>query len=634
MPVSVWGWSKPGTVVNVKFDGQKKSAPAAADGKRMLPFILTALCLITTVIPAAAASVPPDDQRQASPGHTTYHIDPNKGDDANSGLARDQAWRSFHGVNRLRLAAGDRVEVIAPGSFDQTLMLAGDGTKEEPLKVIFAPGTYDFHPTHAYREAYQISNTNADPEGRKAVGILVAGAKHLQISGQSAVIHARGKMIHVCIDAAEDVTVDGLAFDYHRPTVSEFRVTALGDGFADLVIHKDSAYAIKDGSIAWIGEGWSETTGLAQELNPQTGRVQRRKDPLIGLKLEETAPFHIRAHGKHGMKVDHIYQIRNPHRDCAGVFTRNSRDITWKNVHFRFMHGMGIVSQFTENITFDAVTIAPDEASGRTTAAWADCIQVSGCRGKVVVKNCVFSGAHDDAVNIHGTHLRVVEQLDDRQVKVRFVHPQTFGFMAFYPGDEVEFVHWDSLATYAPNRIKTAKLLAPMEMLLTLENPLPEGIRENDVLENVTWTPEVEIRGCKVSRIPTRGFLITTRRPVLVEDNEFRATQMSAILIEDDAAGWFESGCVRDMMIRKNRFLDCGEPAVHINPRNTVANPAVHQNIRIQDNEFVLRGTTAIKAHSTTGLHITGNKIHSPAKPGGPPVIETSGCAEVVIDQK
>jgi hypothetical protein len=599
------------------------------------PHILTALCFILSVIPSAATDNSPlDDQRQASPGHTTYHIDPTKGDDANSGMARDQAWRSFRGVNRLRLAAGDRIEVIAPGAFDHSLMLAGSGTKAEPIEVRFAPGSYDIHPTDAYREAYQISNTNADPEGRKAVGILVAGVKHLRISGPDAVMRARGKMIHVCIDAAEGVMIDGLAFDYHRPTVSEFRVTALGDGFADLAIHKDSAYAIKDGSIIWKGEGWSETTGLAQELNPQTGQVKRRKDPLIGLKLEEIAPFQIRAHGKHGMKADHVYQIRNPHRDCAGAFTRNSRDITWKNVHFRFMHGMGIVSQFTENLTFDAVTIAPDQASGRTTAAWADCIQASGCRGKVLVKNCIFSGAHDDAVNIHGTHLRVVDQLPDRKIKVRFIHPQTFGFMAFHPGDEVEFVHWDSLATYGPNRAKKAELLTPMEMMLTLENPLPEDIRENDVLENVTWTPEVEIRGCKVSHIPTRGFLITTRRPVLVEDNEFRATNMSAILIEDDAAGWFESGCVRDMTIRNNRFLECGEPVVHINPRNTVPNPTVHQNIRILDNEFLMRGAAAIKAHSATNLRITGNKIHPPAKPGGPPFIDTSGCAEVVIDQK
>jgi len=165
-------------------------------------------------IPSIADNSPPADQRQASPGHTTYHIDSTKGDDANSGMARDQAWRSFRGVNRLRLAAGDRIEVIAPGSFDHTLMLAGSGTKARPIEVRFAPGSYDFYPTDAYREAYQISNTNAEPEGRKAVGILVAGAKHLRISGLDAVMHARGKMIHVCIDAAEDVMIDSLAFDY------------------------------------------------------------------------------------------------------------------------------------------------------------------------------------------------------------------------------------------------------------------------------------------------------------------------------------------------------------------------------------------------------------------------------------
>ena len=36
------------------------------------------------------------------------------------------------------------------------------------------------------------------------------------------------------------------------------------------------------------------------------------------------------------------------------------------------MHGMGLINQFSENLTFDTVAIAPDPASGRTTAAWAD----------------------------------------------------------------------------------------------------------------------------------------------------------------------------------------------------------------------------------------------------------------------
>jgi hypothetical protein len=439
-------------------------------------------------------------------------------------------------------------------------------------------------------------------------------------------------MIEVCIDACENITVSGLQFDYQRPTVSEFKVAALGDGYADLEIHKDSSYAIKEGKITWLGEGWSETTGLAQELDSATGDFQRRRDPLLDLTLEELGPYQVRARGKTDLKTGKIYQIRNPLRDCAGVFTNRSRNITWKDVRFRFLHGMGMVNQFSENLTFDSVSIAPDEASGRTTAAWADCLQVSGCRGKVIVRNCVFSGAHDDAINIHGTHLRVVERLPERQIKVRFMHSQTFGFLAFNPGDEVELVHPDTLATYGPNRVIATHQLNPKELVLTLEKPVPGEFRENDALENVTWTPEVEIRGCKISHIPTRGILVTTRRPVVIEDNTFLATHMSAILIEDDAQGWYESGCVRDMTIRNNRFIRCGEPAIHINPRNTVANDSVHRNIRIENNEFVLRGTTAVQTKSTSGLRVTGNTIRSAKELDDTKTIQTRDCAEAVIE--
>ena len=218
--------------------------------------------------------------------------------------------------------------------------------------------------------------------------------------------------------------------------------------------------------------------------------------------------------GKHDMKPQRVYQIRDTRRDCAGVFTRRSRNITWKNVKFRFLHGMGLVNQFSENLIFDSVAVAPGKTSGRTTAAWADCIQV-----------------------------------------------------------------------------------------------------------------------CRVSRIPTRGFLITTRRRVLVEDNEFRNTHMSAILLEDDARGWYESGCVRNMTIRGNRFIGCGEPVIHINPRNTVANDSVHRNIRIENNEFVLRGATSIKARSTRGLRVTGNTIYSGREADDGLSVQTSDCADVLIEK-
>ncbi|MFT6862309.1 MAG: hypothetical protein ACJAVK_000867 [Akkermansiaceae bacterium] len=574
---------------------------------------------------------PPAEKRKPSPGKTIYHIDPIKGNDDHSGLKPGLAWRTFARANQLLLAPGDRIEVIAPGAFAQTLALTGAGTAAAPIEVCFAPGRYDFHPDHAFRSIYHISNTNDDAEGRKAVGILLAGAKHVRLSGPDATIFFRGKMIEVCLDGCEDITISGLSFDYHRPTVSELQVEKIEGEYVDLKIHQDSAYKIEDGKIIWLGEGWHETGGLGQDLDPSNHRVRRVVDPLKNLSFEEIAPFHVRGRGKHRLKLEHIYQIRNPFRDCAGVFTRRSKNITWQDVHFRFLHGMGLVNQFSENLTFDTVTIAPGRKSGRTTAAWADGIQVSGCRGKLLVKDCLFSGAHDDAINIHGTYLRVVERLSDHQIKVRFMHKQTFGFMAFNPGDEVGFMHSDSMAGFQKNRVTQSRLISPVDMILTLEKAAPKTIRKTDVLENLTWNPEVEIRGCKVRRIPTRGFLVTSRGKVVIENNEFLATQMSGILIDADARGWFESGGVRDLTIRKNSFLDCGEPVVSINPQNTVPHNAVHQNIRIEENKFVLRGKTAVQAKSAKGLRVAGNRIWADEKLDAARSVKTADCADVVI---
>jgi hypothetical protein len=597
------------------------------------------MCIAACVVSGAAGCssagdmYPSRENRKLSPGGTTYYIDPGNGDDKNSGLTRKLAWRSFGRINRLLLSAGDRVEITSPGSFDQTLMLMGAGTAKSPVDISFAPGRYDFYPKRALTRKYQISNTNGSPDSGKAIGILLDDAKHFRISGPGARIVYRGKMIEVAIDRSENISISDLGFDYHRPTVSEFRIKTLGADYVDLQIHKDSQYAIENGRITWKGEGWSYQTGLGQELDLQTNKVRRLRDPLKGMKFEEIKPFLLRGSGQHKLKPQCVYQIRDTHRDCAGAFTRRSSNITWKNVTFNYLHGMGLVNQFSENLTFDTVTIAPDKASGRTTAAWADCIQVSGCKGKLLVKNCVFSGAHDDAINIHGTHLRVVEQISPKQIKVRFMHKQTFGFMAFNAGDEIEFVGWDSLRPYGPNKVKDAKLLNPKELLLTLEKPTPSEFKKNDVIENVTWTPEVEIRGCMISRIPTRGFLITTRRKVVVRDNKFFGTRMSAILLEDDAQGWYESGCVRDMTIRNNTFIRCGEPVINVNPRNSVPNDAVHQNIRIEGNTFVLYGASWIRAKSTKGLSITGNTIN--LKKGGNDKlsIKTSNCSAVKTEK-
>lgn len=578
---------------------------------------------------------PPAAERIKSPGQTAYFIDPRRGDDINTGLSRDQAWRTFRRINVRILAPGDRVEIIAPGGFKETLMPMGVGTAETPVEIRFAPGRYDFFPTDAIKLKLHISNSNDDPYTPKPVALLFRGTRHFRLIGNQTDLYVHGRMIETMFDHAEDITLTGLGFDYHRPLVSELTVLEVGVDYADALIQKDCAYAIENGRFVWVGEGWrSYGTGLNQECDlSDDGRCWRRGNgPLPGVtRAEELAPFQVRFHFQTnpGFTKGRAIQFRETFRDCAGGLVNRSKDITWTNCAIYALGGMGIVHQFSEDITYDHVQFAPRPGSGRTTCGWADLLHFSGCKGRILVTDCKMSGSHDDPINVHGTHLRVVGKPAADQLLVRFMHPQTYGLEAFVTGDEIEFVNHVSLRAYATNTVKAAEAKSDTEIQLTLDQPAPERIGDQDVVENVTWTPSVIVRRCHVSVDSCRGFLLTTRRPILVENNTFLKTTMSAIDISDDANSWFESGPVRDATIQGNRFIKCGEPVIRIMPENHTANAGepVHHGIRILDNWFELSGNSAVSAKSTRGLTITGNRFSSATLP-----VQTSACTDVKVE--
>jgi hypothetical protein len=138
-----------------------------------------------------------------------------------------------------------------------------------------------------------------------------------------------------------------------------------------------------------------------------------------------------------------------------------------------------------------------------------------------------------------------------------------------------------------------------------------------DVLENITWTPSVTIQNSRFEGTVTRGTLITTRRKVLIENNVYYRTGMHAILIADDASGWYESGPVMDVTIRNNQFIECGYNSfpdnyiIKIDPQAHQLIPGyyVHKNIRIENNVFKAYDYPVLSAKSVNGLVFAGNTI-------------------------
>ncbi len=466
-----------------------------------------------------------------------------------------------------------------------------------PAVLEFPQGQYDFFQDQAVKAPYYISNTASEeeqPDVTKSIGLFLHGLKQVTVEGNGSLFVFHGKITMFVLDACENITIRNVDVDYASPTIAEMTVESIGEKYIETRVHPDSRYTLDGDGFHWTGEGWRFRDGPAQQFHPRDNRTWRIPNPIsAAARVEERSPGRLRLHyaAIPDVSIGDVLQMRDGIRDQAGAFMHRCRNIVWSRVGMHYMHGLGIVGQYSENLTFREMNLSPRQSTGRTAAAFADFLHLSGNRGRIEIADCRFEGAHDDAINIHGTHLRIMEQIGPKQIRVRFMHAQSYGFDAFFPGDDIDFVRAATLTVYASGRVERVTRINPREILLTLESAINQPVMPTDVVENVTWTPEVRIRRNTFARIPTRGILVTTRRPVVIEQNRFERMEMSGILVADDASSWYESGMVNDLMIRDNHFIECGNgghPVIRIEPevQEKGNGQAVHRHIRIEGNTF------------------------------------------------
>jgi hypothetical protein len=149
-------------------------------------------------------------------------------------------------------------------------------------------------------------------------------------------------------------------------------------------------------------------------------------------------------------------------------------------------------------------------------------------------------------------------------------------------------------------------------MTVTFDRAIPNVVTAGGfVAENTTYTPSARIAGNTFRNVPTRGILVTTRRPVVIEDNIFDGMSMASVFISSDAYQWYESGPVRDVRIRRNTFLRPASPVIFVEPTNQVLDPAnpVHQGIHVEHNDFRIGNVQLVNAKSVRGLTFLGNDV-------------------------
>lgn len=485
-------------------------------------------------------------------------------------------------------------------------------------------GVYDFWPENAAQREIFVSNTSSEtecPSKTKTIGLLLEDQHNLTIEGNGAELVFHGKQTMVAIIHSSGIKLRNFHIDCERPGASEMLVEKADSNAVFLRFNKSSWYEITpEGKLELVGEGWKTEFPHCIEYDAKTGHMTYSSNWNIvqSSHAEEIEKGLVKIHTDEAnlFKAGNILTVRDRIRDQVGVLNLESKDLEFEDLGIHSLHAIGVVSQFCRNLSFRNVNFEPCEGNGRILASSADFLHFSGCAGKVKVEGCRFSGAQDDCINIHGTYLVLDEIVSEKQMKLRFAHHQTYGMKAFWPGDTIAFVNRNSLQTLAFAVVDSVCRLSDREVLLTVNQAIPSEIQEDEfAIENLTWTPEVEIAGNYFTRTSTRGTLITTPRKAVIKDNVFDKVGMSGIFISGDANDWFESGAVKDLTICNNRFIDCAYnngskgATILIEPTNTIEEAPVHGTIRIISNQFESEGKEPVVYKSVRNLVFEGNNV-------------------------
>lgn len=494
----------------------------------------------------------------------------------------------------------------------------------EETTVLFEKGTYYIDAENCKKRKLFVTNTVGDKEFSNdetphlvPCAFFLSGVSNVIVDGNDSVFVVDGKATNAALENCENVTLKNLEIRHAHPDMHELKVLRKGLFFVDFEVDRDSRYEIKGGKLRFVGKGYRSRFGkkafvsgpvalLIREKAPE--RVSRVLCPLFSalsvFELKENV-LRVKFPGTNRFKPGDRYYIYDVRREFVGIFVNRCKNVTIESVRQRFNYSLAFVAQDSENLEIKSVGFAPEKDSARKIASGADFIQLCSCRGKITVKNSLFNGAGDDCLNVHGIHFQITSAEKD-EATVRFMHPQTHGFNPLRVGDEIAYIDPETLLEKGRAVVQSSELKNEYEIRLKLTGDAP---RMGLAVEDVSACPELTFEDNELNGIVTRGLLITTRGKVLVKNNRFKNTGMSAILLSDDAKSWFESGMCRDIKIEKNVFEFSGEVPILIKPENKVHESAVHKNITVKDNRFINCGKLCLKAFSADNITIEKNSF-------------------------
>lgn len=509
---------------------------------------------------------------------------------------------------------------------------------DEGDKVVlkFDKGRYDFHAADAPKREYYVSNHDQDQP--KLIGICLENWNNLTLDGRGADFIFHGRMLPLALVNSKNCTLKNFSIDFAKPHIAQVEVVNndAEKGITFTVAPWVDYRILPDKSFEGYGEGWSARYSWGIAFDGATRHIVYNTSD-IGFNLSELSEVgprtYLAPHWKdQRLPSGTVVALRTYGRPTPGIFLDHNTDTKLKNVKVHYAEGMGLIAQRCTNIDlckFSVCLRGKDDPRYFTTQA--DATHFSQCKGKINSCCGLYEGMMDDAINVHGVYLKVRERIDNHTLRCAYEHGQAWGFAWGDPGDSICFIkantmdHVDGvnyIRTISPADKPTVK--GAKEFIISFTKPVPEEVNNHITygIENLSWTPEIVFRKNLVRNNRARGALFSSPRKTVCEKNVFDHTSGTAILLCGDCNGWYESGAVRDLVIRKNKFINAltsmfqfTNAVISIYPEIPSLKGQTHYfhggkkgSIRIEDNEFYHFDAPLLYAKSVNGLVWKNNK--------------------------
>ena len=523
------------------------------------------------------------------------------------------------------------------GKMQEALEVIKAASEGKDVTLLFEKGRYDFYSEGAALKEYYVSNH--DQPNPKAIGLALENWENLTLDGAGADFIFHGRMLPLSLISSDNTVLKNFSIDFETPHIAQVEIVKSDD--------EGTVFRTEPWVKAKVGEnGYFENYDDTWRNYPQAGIafdaktrhvVYKTSDlwcPTNDVKQLDERTFQA-PHWKDGRLVPGAkVAMRTWERPAPGIFLYMNKDTRLENVTVHYAEGMGLLAQICENITLEKFNVClRGEDDPRYFTTQADATHFSACKGKIISCHGLYEGMMDDAINVHGTYLKIVKKLDDKTVVGRYMHPQAYGFYWGDKGDKVQFVRSNTMEVIGDeNQIAEIlpydkeELAGAKEFKITFVNPLDAVISENEGfgIENLEWCPEVYFADNLIRNNRARGTLFSTPLKTVVERNVFDHTSGTAILLCGDCNGWFETGACRDVIIRENKFINSltnlfqfTEGVISIYPEIPNLADQVkyfhggegHPGVVIENNHFETFDKPIVFAKSIDGLTFRNNTI-------------------------